>query len=75
MGDMEHVEEFVAEGQIEIGPREDYFTFLDSEHLGKLLLDHFGLPAQPGYTGVGRVRVTVELLEAPKPSTTFSHYR
>lgn len=58
--------EFVAEGQVEIGPREDYFTFLDGEHLGKLLLKHFGLPAEPGYADLGRMRVTVEMLEAPQ---------
>jgi hypothetical protein len=56
-------EEFVVEGQMEIGPAEHYFTFLDGEYLGKLLLKHFGLSEERGYTQLGRVRVTVERLE------------
>ena len=31
---------FVAEGRMEIGPKEEFFTFLDGEHLGKLLVRH-----------------------------------
>lgn len=58
--------EFVAEGQLELGPTEYYFLFLDGEYLGKLVSDHFRLPEERGYTDVGRVRVTVELLEAPR---------
>jgi hypothetical protein len=37
---------FVAEGKMEIGPAEHYFTFLDGEYLGKLLLRHFGGPCR-----------------------------
>jgi hypothetical protein len=55
--------EFVAEGKMEVGPAEHYFTFLDGEYLGRLLINHFGLPEERGYTDLGRVRVTVELLE------------
>ncbi len=56
--------EFVTEGQMEIGPAEHYFTFLDGEHLGWLLLKHFGFPEERGYTDLGRVRISVERLEA-----------
>ncbi len=59
---MEH-NAFVAEGSMEIGPAEQYFTFLDGEHLGRLVLKHFGLPEEHGYTDLGRVRVSVERLE------------
>ena len=55
--------EFVAEGLMEIGPSEKYFLFLDGEHLGQLLLCHFRLPEERGYTKLGHVRVTVEWLE------------
>jgi hypothetical protein len=58
--------EFVAEGQMQLGPTEYYFVFLDGEYLGKRLCDHFRIPEEHGYTEVGRVRVTVEMLEAPK---------
>jgi len=34
--------------------------FVDGEYLGKLLRTHFGVDAQPGYTSLGRLRVTVE---------------
>jgi hypothetical protein len=60
---MERSEGFVAEGQMEIGPKEEFFTFLDGEHLGKLLVRHFGLPGELGYCDLGRVRLTVERLE------------
>jgi hypothetical protein len=48
---------------MEIGPAEQFFTFLDGEHLGRLVLKHFGLPEEHGYTDLGRVRVSVERLE------------
>ncbi len=54
---------FVAEGSLEIGPSAQYFVFLDGEYLGQRVLDHFGLPEERGYTGLGRVRITVERLE------------
>jgi hypothetical protein len=54
---------FVAEGRVEIGPTELYFTFLDGEYFGKLLLNHFGLPEEHGYTDLGRMRITVERLD------------
>ena len=38
--------EFVAEGRMEVGPAEHYFTFLDGEYVGKLLLRHFELPEE-----------------------------
>jgi len=55
--------EFVAEGKMEIGPKEQFFVFLDGEYLGRLLLDHYRLPAERGYTDLGRVRLTVEPLD------------
>jgi hypothetical protein len=62
---MEHGD-FVAEGHMQLGPAEKYFVFLDGEYLGALVAEHFGIPEERGYTEIGRVRVTVELLEAPK---------
>jgi hypothetical protein len=58
--------EFAAEGHMQLGPTGYYFVFLDGEYLGKRLCDHFGIPEERGYTEVGRVRITVEMLEAPK---------
>ncbi len=55
--------EFVAEGQMQIGPSGQFFLFLDGEYLGHLLIKNFGLPEERGYTDLGRVRVTVERLE------------
>ena len=55
---------FVAEGKMEIGPMAWYFVFLDGEFLGQLLLNHFGVGGEHGSTDLGRVRVTVEWLEA-----------
>jgi hypothetical protein len=54
---------FVMEGHMKIGPYEQYFIFLDRALLGQLLLRHYGLPEQRGYTEVGRVRVTIERLD------------
>ena len=57
---MDSSEKFVADGSVELGPKEDYFVFLDGEHLGTLLRRHFGVKAESGYTPLGRLRVTVE---------------
>lgn len=54
--------DFVAEGELEVGPSAQYFVFLDGEYLGQRQVDHFGLPSQQGYTRFGRVWVTVDLL-------------
>ncbi len=54
---------FVAEGKLEIGPSAQFFVFLDGDYLGQRLIDHYRLPEERGYTDLGRVRVTVELLE------------
>ncbi len=62
-------DDFVAEGVMGIGPTEKFFVFLDGEYLGKLLVDHFRLPEEKGYTDLGRVRVTVERLEEPRPQS------
>lgn len=58
-------EKFVREGLVELGPKEDYFIFVDGEYLGKLMREHFGIGPEPGYTSLGRLRVTVEHLEDP----------
>lgn len=55
--------EFVAEGQIQIGPTEKFFVLLDGEYLGERLVKHFRLPEEKDYTDLGRVRITVERLE------------
>jgi len=60
-------EKFVAEGSVELGPKEDFFLFVDGEYLGSLLRTHFGGDAETGYTSLGRLRVTVERVEAPAP--------
>jgi len=54
---------FVAEGSMEVGPSDRFFLFLDGQHLEQLLLRHFRLPEERGYTKLGRVRITVERLE------------
>ena len=54
---------FVAEGKLEISPKKEFFIFLDGDHLGKSLVDHFDMAGETGYCDLGRVRVTVELLE------------
>lgn len=64
---MDREDAFSVEGHLEIGPSEQYFVFLDGEWLGRLLLNHFDLPEERGYTSVGRVRVTFEPLEEPEP--------
>ena len=56
---------FVREGRVELGPKEDYFVFVDGEYLGKLLRTNLGVDAEAGYTSLGRMRVTVERLEEP----------
>ena len=61
-------EKFVAEGSVELGPKEDFFVFVDGEYLGKLLRTHFGIGPEPGYTSLGRLRVTVERIEEPATS-------
>jgi hypothetical protein len=60
-------DDFVVEGVLGVGPTEKFFVFLDGEYFGKLLVDHFRLPEEKGYTDLGRVRVTVERLEEPRP--------
>jgi hypothetical protein len=60
-------EKFVREGIVDLGPKEDSFTFVDGEYLGKLPRTHFGVDAEPGYTSPGRLRVTVERVEKNPP--------
>lgn len=57
--------DFVMEGLIEVGPRHDFFAFLDGELLGKILSEHAGSHESVAgeYTRLGRARVTVEWLE------------
>ncbi len=56
-------EEFVAEGTLEIGPKESFFIFLDGDYLGDLLSKHLGIPKEKGYRSAGRVRISVEQIE------------
>ena len=52
---------------MELGPKEDFFLFVNGEYLGTLLRTHFGVEAEIGYTSLGRLRVTVERIEEPAP--------
>jgi hypothetical protein len=48
---------------VEVGPRADFFAFVDGEQLGKLLSHYAGVPPVSGeYTPLGRARITVEWL-------------
>ena len=65
---MEQRRDFSVEGLLEIGPRADYFTFLDGDFLGHVLAQHAGVqPKQGEYTRLGRVRITVEWLDEETP--------
>ena len=61
-------QKFVREGTVEIGPKAEFFVFVDGEYLGAMLGEHFGVGAETGYTSLGRLRVTVERLEEPDAS-------
>jgi hypothetical protein len=61
-------EKFLREGIVEVGPKAEFFVFVDGEYLGALLSEHFGVGAETGYTSLGRLRVTVERLEEPDAS-------
>lgn len=54
---------YVAEGSVDLGPKENFFVFLDGEHLGTLLREHFGVAAETGFTSLGQLRITVERLD------------
>lgn len=62
---MDSSKRFVTEGIVDLGPKEDFFIFLDGEHLGKLLRKQFDVEAEAGYTQMGRLRITVERVEEP----------
>jgi hypothetical protein len=62
---LDSLEKLVREGIVEVGPKEDYFTFVDGEYLGKLLRTHLGADAEPAYTSLGRLSVTMERVEEP----------
>jgi hypothetical protein len=50
-----------VEGVVEVGPRADYFMFLDGEQLGKVFSQRSGVRPESGeYTRLGRARITVE---------------
>jgi hypothetical protein len=56
--------DFVTEGLIEVGPRANFFTFVDGEFLGRMLCHYAGVgPKENEYTRLGRARITVEWLE------------
>jgi hypothetical protein len=46
-------EDFVEEGQMEVGPAGRYFVFLDGKYLGQQPLRHFRLPEESGYPSLG----------------------
>ncbi len=50
---------------MDLGPTEDHFTSVYGGNLGKLPGTYFGGDAEPGYTSLGRLRVTVERVEEP----------
>jgi hypothetical protein len=53
-----------VEGVVEVGPRADFFVFLDGEQLGRILSQRSRVTSVPGeYTPLGRARITVEWLE------------
>jgi hypothetical protein len=59
--------DFVTEGLIEVGPRADYFLFMDGEQFGRVITQNSRVePKQGEYTPLGRARVTVEWLEEPQ---------
>jgi hypothetical protein len=61
---MEQRRDFSVEGVVEIGPRADYFLFLDGEQLGKVFSQRSGVRPESGaYTWLGRARIIVEWLE------------
>jgi len=56
--------DFKAEGLMELGPRNDFFVFLDGEMFGKILSERSGVESVEGqYNRLGRARITVEWLE------------
>ena len=65
--------EFVTEGNMEVGPTEHFFLFVDGQHLGQLLLRHFRLPEERGDTKLGHARITVERLEKDEATEEVSH--
>ncbi len=62
---MDPPEIFVRAGIVDLGPTEDHFTSVYGGNLGKLPGTYFGGDAEPGYTSLGRLRVTVERVEEP----------
>ncbi len=61
---MEQRRDFSVEGVVEVGPRADYFVFLDGKQLGKIFSQRLGERPESGEcTRPGRARITVEWLE------------
>ena len=52
---------FTIEGQTELGP-EQFPLFVDGEAVEPMLIEQFRLPKVRQYYRLGRVRVTIELL-------------
>ena len=54
-------EDFVVEGLVLLGPRKDFFVFVDGELFGRFLARHSEADTQADeYTPMGRARITVE---------------
>lgn len=52
---------FVVEGRAELGP-DQFPLFVEGEAVGPQMVEHFNPPIVRGYYRLGRVRVTIELL-------------
>jgi hypothetical protein len=50
---MEQRRDFSLEGVVEVGPRADYFVFLDGEQLGKVFSPRLGAKLGPGESPLG----------------------
>ena len=72
---MEQKRDFSLEGVLEIGPRADYFLFLDGEQIGRLFSKHAGVePVAGNYTRLGRARIRVEWLEDNEASSHVTNF-
>jgi hypothetical protein len=61
---VEQRRDFCVAGVVEVGPRADYFVFVDGEQLGKVFSQRLGTRPESGkYTRLGRAQITVEWLE------------
>ena len=70
---MEQKQDFSIEGLVQLGPRADYFVFLDGDFFGRVLSQHAGIvPKEGEYIRLGRARITVEWLEEDEATEVAS---